>query len=201
MIKRSLIIGGIILVAAIGFGVFLSFFQEYSYNGVVYENPKSAPQIILDSSNDVQFNLKSITDKIVLIFFGYTSCPDVCPSTLSDMKRIVNILGDDADSVQVLFITVDPDRDTVEKLNSYLSLFDPNFLGLTGSVDDLEKVWDGYGVYREVDNSSETAAGYLVNHSTRMYLIDQNGRLFLTYGYGTLPESIAEDIEYLLNNQ
>jgi protein SCO1/2 len=200
MVKRSLVIGGVILVVAIGLGIFLGFLQEYAFNGVVYENPKPAPQIILDGSDDAQFNLKSLSDKIVLIFFGYTSCPDVCPSTLSDMKRVTKLLGDDADSVQVIFITVDPDRDTVEKLNSYLSLFDPKFLGLTGSVSDLEKVWDEYGVYREVDTSSKTAAGYLVNHSSRLYLIDQKGRLFLTYGYGTSPESIAEDIEYLISN-
>ncbi|MEJ2511244.1 MAG: SCO family protein [Anaerolineales bacterium] len=200
MVKRSLVIGGVILVVAIGLGIFLGFLQEYAFNGVVYENPKPAPQIILNGSDDAQFNLKSLSDKIVLIFFGYTSCPDVCPSTLSDMKRVTKLLGDDADSVQVIFITVDPDRDTVEKLNSYLSLFDPKFLGLTGSVNDLEKVWDEYGVYREVDTSSKTAAGYLVNHSSRLYLIDQKGRLFLTYGYGTSPESIAEDIEYLISN-
>ena len=200
MVKRSLVIGGVILVVAIGLGIFLGFLQEYAFNGVVYENPKPAPQIILDGSDDAQFNLKSLSDKIVLIFFGYTSCPDVCPSTLSDMKRVTKLLGDDADSVQVIFITVDPDRDTVEKLNSYLSLFDPKFLGLTGAISDLEKVWDEYGVYREVDTSSKTAAGYLVNHSSRLYLIDQKGRLFLTYGYGTSPESIAEDIEYLISN-
>jgi protein SCO1/2 len=200
MVKRSLVIGGVILVVAIGLGIFLGFLQEYAFNGVVYENPKPAPQIILDGSDDAQFNLKSLSEKIVLIFFGYTSCPDVCPSTLSDMKRVTKLLGDDADSVQVIFITVDPDRDTVEKLNSYLSLFDPKFLGLTGAVSDLEKVWDEYGVYREVDTSSKTAAGYLVNHSSRLYLIDQKGRLFLTYGYGTSPESIAEDIEYLISN-
>jgi len=187
-------------VVAIGLGIFLGFLQDYTFNGVVYENPKPAPQIILDGSDDGQFNLKSLSDKIVLIFFGYTSCPDVCPSTLSDMKRVTKILGEDADNVQVIFITVDPDRDTAEKLNSYLSLFDPKFLGLTGSVNDLEKVWDKYGVYREIDTSSKTAAGYLVNHSSRLYLIDQKGRLFLTYGYGTSPDSIAEDIEYLISH-
>jgi len=200
MIKRSLIIGGLILVVASGLGILNSTFQDYSFNGVVYENPKPAPQIILDGSDYSQFNLQSQANKIFLVFFGYTSCPDVCPSTLSDLKKVNKILGDDADSVQVLFITVDPDRDTVDKLNSYLSLFSPNFLGLTGSVVDLEKVWDTYGVYREVDSSSKTAAGYLVNHSSRLYLIDQNGRLFLTYGYGTSPESIAEDVKYLLKH-
>ena len=201
MVKRSLILGGVILVVAIGLGILFNFLQDYSFNGVIYENPKPAPQIILDGSDNTRFDLNSLTDKIVLVFFGYTSCPDVCPSTLSDMKRVMKILGEDADSVQVLFITVDPDRDTVEKLNGYMSLFDPRFLGLTGSVDDMELVWEEYGVYREVDNSSKTAAGYLVNHSSRLYLIDQNGRLFLTYGYGTSPESIAEDIEYLLKSQ
>jgi len=150
------------------------------------------------ASDRQQFHLADHTGKIILAFFGYTSCPDVCPSTLSDMKRVAGILDDDSESIVVLFITVDPERDTVEKLNAYVSLFDSRFLGLTGDEDQLEKVWRDYGVFREIDTTSQTAAGYLVNHSSRIYLIDQDGRLFLTYAYGTPADDIAKDVAYLL---
>lgn len=198
MVKRSLILGGAILAAAILLAVVFTLFEEHAFSGVVYENPLPAPEIILDAQDDSKFDLRDQEGKIVLIFFGYTSCPDVCPSTLSDMKRIVNILGDKAQFVQVLFVTVDPERDTKEKLKSYMSLFNPSFLGLTGTEDELEKVWKGYGVFREVDTSTQTAAGYLVNHSSRIYLVDQEGKLLITYGFGTAPDLIAGDVAFLL---
>jgi len=198
MVKRSLIIGGSILLVTIGLAVVFSLFQEHTFAGTVYENPKPAPQIILEGSNFVRFDLQEYKGKVLLIFFGYTSCPDVCPSTLSDMKLIVNELGEKSERVQVIFITVDPERDTIEKLNDYMSLFNPRFLGLSGTDEELVKVWGDYGVFREVDTSSQSAAGYLVNHSSRIYLIDQNGRLLITYSFGTSPESISKDVEYIL---
>ena len=110
----------------------------------------------------------------------------------------MNILGEDSDMVQAVFVTVDPDRDNVEKLKSYMGLFHPTFVGLTGTEEQLIKVWGDYGVIREIDTSTQTAVGYLVNHSSRLYLIDQDGKLLITYGFGTLPEDIAKDVAYLL---
>jgi protein SCO1/2 len=107
-------------------------------------------------------------------------------------------LGEDAENVQVVFITVDPERDTQERLSSYLTLFDPDNIGLTGTDDQLEPIYREYGVFREIDTESQTEAGYLVNHSSRLYLIDQQGNLRLTYPFGSLPEDIAADIDYLL---
>ncbi|MCB2179953.1 SCO family protein [bacterium] len=198
MIKRALFIGAGILVLGIGLAFGLSLFREHKFAGTVYENPTQAPAIQLSASDGSTFNLEDQRGKIVLVFFGYTSCPDVCPSTLSDMKRVTETLGDQADQTQVVFVTVDPQRDTVEKLHSYLSLFNPKFLGLTGTEDDLSPVWADYGVYREIDTESQTAAGYLVNHSSRMYLINRDGDLVMTYSFGTPPDAIADDILYLL---
>jgi len=198
MLRRSFLIGGILLIVTIGIAIALTLTQNHEYHGVVYENPGQAPEITLISSDDQQFDLAMQKGKIVLLFFGYTSCPDVCPSTLADMKRVLNILGKDSEDVQVVFVTVDPERDTVDKLKSYMALFNPNFIGLTGTEIDLDKVWGDYGVVREIDTSSQTALGYLVNHTSRIYLIDQAGRLLITYGFGTFPEDIAKDIEYLI---
>lgn len=198
MIKRAFYIGIVILVSALGFGLLITSLQDYTYSGTVYESPELAKPIDLLGSNNLLFNIEDYRGKVVLIFFGYTSCPDVCPSTLSDMKRVVDILDQKADRIQIVFVTVDPERDNHEKLKSYLSLFNQKFLGLTGSINELEKVWGDYGVFREVDNTSETAAGYLVNHSSRLYLIDPNGRLFITYAFGTSPEAIAKDVEHII---
>jgi len=200
MIKRSFLIGGLILIIAIGSAIALTLVGDYTFHGVVYENPNPAPELNLISTQTQQFDLADQEGKIVLLFFGYTSCPDVCPSTLSDMKQVMNILGEDSDMVQAVFVTVDPDRDTVEKLKSYMGLFHPTFVGLTGTEEQLIKVWGDYGVIREIDTSTQTAVGYLVNHSSRLYLIDQDGKLLITYGFGTLPEDIAKDVAYLLKN-
>lgn len=198
MLKRAVILGVVLLVLGVGAGVLIAQMSSYKYNGVVYENPQPAPPIQLTQARAVKFNLEDQRGKVVILFFGYTSCPDVCPTTMSDMKRVGALLGEDAAQTQVVFVTVDPERDTPEKLDSYLSLFDASFIGLTGSESELEKVWSDYGVFREIDSTTQTAASYLVSHTSRLYVIDQEGRLVLTYSYGTLPEDIAEDIEFLL---
>jgi protein SCO1/2 len=200
MDKRTLLIG-ISLVALVALvGLILMLTGEYQYEGVLIDPANPAPPLNLTDSNGHEFDLEDYRGKVVLVFFGYTSCPDVCPSTMSDMKQVKAALGEAADEVQVVFVTVDPERDTVEKLHSYLALFDPSFIGLTGTTDDLEPAWNGYGVFREIDTESETAAGYLVNHSSRLYLINPQGELALTYSFGTLPEDIAKDVKHIVNN-
>jgi protein SCO1/2 len=142
--------------------------------------------------------LSALRGKVVLLYFGYTSCPDVCPTTLADLRQVRSMLGDKGQDVQVVFITVDPDRDTPDRLQSYVSAFDPSFLGLGGSLSDLEPVYRSYGVYREIDKNGDSAGGYSVTHTARVYLIDPQGNLRLTYSFGTLPEDIAHDIRVLL---
>lgn len=183
------VVGGIFLVLGN---------QEHTFEGVLYQNPALAPEIHLPSGKG-DFFLSDQKGKLVLLFFGYTSCPDICPSSMADMKKIVlGLDNDDAKRVEVVFITVDPERDTAERLESYVSLFNPQFWGLSGSIEELQPIWQAYGVVREVDRETESMAGYLINHTARIYLIDQEGRLLLTYGFGTPPDGILEDVEYLL---
>ncbi len=200
MNKRIIGIGLAAALLMIGLAAILSLNNSYEFNGGLIDPPMEAAQIQLPDSNGEMFTLSDHRGEIVLLFFGYTSCPDVCPSSLSDMKRVMNELGEDAEYVQVVFVTVDPQRDTVEKMHDYLSLFNPDFLGLTTDEEEMQKVWDAYGVYREIDTSSKTDAGYLVNHSSRIYLIDREGLMRLTYPFGTPTDEIAEDIQYLLKN-
>jgi protein SCO1/2 len=134
----------------------------------------------------------------VLLFFGYTSCPDVCPTTLASWKQVHAVLGGDGSKVRFLFVTVDPERDTPARLKRYLAIFSPDFVGLTGTQQALTATYRAYGVVREKVTRSGSGVGYLVNHTARTYLIDPAGFLRLSYGFGTLPEDIADDIRRLL---
>jgi protein SCO1/2 len=198
--ERKLLWAGLAVVILLGLasaGVMLTQ-KAATLRGSEITPAQPAPEINLKDQNGRPFQLSALRGKVVLLYFGYTSCPDVCPTTLADLRQVRSMLGDKGQDVQVVFITVDPDRDTPDRLQSYVSAFDPSFLGLGGSLSDLEPVYQSYGVYREIDKSGDSAGGYSVTHTARVYLIDPQGNLRLTYSFGTLPEDIAHDIRVLL---
>jgi protein SCO1/2 len=188
---------GMLAVLLVAAGVLL-FGQRSFYRGVLYEPPQAAYDFQLPAASGGTTSLHEMRGKLVLLFFGYTSCPDVCPTTMAVLRQVTSDLGALADGVQVVFISVDPERDTPQRVQGYVSAFDPRFIGLSGSLDQLEAVWQAYGVYRQVDDASASLAGYLVAHSTRLYLIDPQGDLLLSYSYGTPPEDILSDLRRLL---
>lgn len=172
--------------------------RPYTMRGSQIEPPIPAADFTLTGADGQPFRLSDQRGKITLLFFGYTTCPDVCPATLSEMKQIRQRLNpQQADQISVVFITVDPERDTPERLGQYVSNFDPTFAGLTGSEAELAEVWKSYGVYREI-REEETAVGYLVDHTARVYVVDQSGSLVLTYPFGTPEDDILMDLRYLL---
>lgn len=196
-IRRAFILGIAILV---GLGIVyatMTYARAYTYQGSLIEPPVPAPDFELVNQNSQTYRLSEQRGKVVLIFFGYTHCPDVCPVTLTDYKEIKSKLGDQSKDVKFLFITADPERDTPEQLKNYLKNFDPDFIGLTQVRDLLEPVWKGYGVYTSKVDSGDPD-NYLVDHSARTYIIDKNGNLRLTYLFGTGSEVIAEDVAHLL---
>jgi protein SCO1/2 len=199
--KRVFILSiGILLGLAIVLAAWSVVDQKYSYQGVLIDPPAEATDFTLTDQNGDPFRLSDQHGKIVLIFFGYTNCPDVCPITLSEFKRIKAMLGDNADRVRFVYITVDPERDTVERINTFLQNFDPTFTGLTASRETLEPVWKAYGVYQQKQDTG-SAAGYLVDHSTRTYLIDANGRWRINYPFGMEPDKIFKDLQHLMKEQ
>jgi len=126
-------------------------------------------------------NGEAITDqtfrgKWLLIFFGYTFCPDACPTTLNNMSVALEKLGSDADKLQPLFVTVDPHRDTLEVMTDYLKSFDPRILGLTGTQDQIDIVIKEYRIYAASQKSATTGDDYLVSHSAYVYLMDRQGK-------------------------
>ena len=151
-----------------------------------------AADFTLDSTLGRPVSLSEFQGRPVLLYFGYTTCPDVCPTTLGDLRAAVQALGSDADKVQVLFVSVDPERDTVDRLQTYLGAFDPAFVGLTGPVAEIEKIASRFGVYFQ-KSSVPSAAGYLMDHTSAVLLLDAGGALRLMFPYGTTGEQIAAD--------
>lgn len=195
--QRKVIYGVVGILAVVLLIWATAFARPYTLHGSEITNSESAPAINLDRADGTSFRIEEQTGKIALLFFGYTSCPDVCPTTLADMKRVKADLGDRAERVEFVFITVDPLRDSPERVQAYASGFDSQFIGLSGSENELTPVWQGYGVFRQVQEST-SAAGDLVDHSSRIYLIDKANNLRVTYPYGTPVEDLAADIRFLL---
>ena len=191
-------LGSILLVVLVTLGVFI-FGKPEAFRGTSYVEPyPKAAEISLTRDDGTSFQLSQMRGKIVLLFFGYTSCPDVCPTTLAELNQALTQLGEESAShVQVLFVTVDPERDTPERVQEYVNHFNVNFIGLSGSVEDLSKIWNDYGVFREIVEGA-SAAGYLVNHTARVTLIDANGNLRVSFGFEMPVTDIVHDLKLIL---
>lgn len=170
--------------------------QPYTFRGTEFAGEKSAPNFTLTGANGQPVSLSDFRDKVVVLYFGYTFCPDVCPTTLSDMKQVMQMLGNKADDVQFIMISVDPERDSPEKLAEYVANFDPRFIGLTGTPEDVLAAATPYGVIFEKHEGS-AATGYLVDHTATLNVIDKNGRLRLLFPFDADPKDIASDLKQL----
>lgn len=172
--------------------------SQEEFRGTSLPEPIEAHDFTLTDQYGDTFTLSDQRGTVVLLFFGYTHCPDVCPTTLARWKQVQNALGDDADNVTFVFITVDPERDTRARLRAHLANFGSDFVGLTGETARLEAVYQAYGVYYEKDTSQETAAGYLMNHTGSTYVIDKEGRWRVRFPFGMSVEDMVHDIRLLL---
>ena len=142
-------------------------------------------------------HLTDFKGKVVVMFFGYTQCPDVCPTTMTELAEVKKLLGKDGERLQGLFVTVDPARDTPEVLKAYMGNFDPTFLALTTTPEKLVQLAKDYKVYyKKVDGSTPTS--YTMDHSAGSYVYDTTGQLRLFTRYGTGPKVLAADIAQLL---
>ncbi|RZI43500.1 SCO family protein [Herbaspirillum sp. HC18] len=142
--------------------------------------------------------LADFKGKAVVVFFGYTHCPDVCPTTMAEMANVMQQLGPLADRVQVLFVTVDPERDTPELLSQYVPAFDPRFLGLVGDKAATEKMAKEFRVFYQKVPGKEPGS-YTMDHTAGSYVFDPQGRLRLFVRHGQGPEPIAHDLKMLLS--
>jgi protein SCO1/2 len=169
----------------------------HTFHGTLLQSPSEAHDFRLVSHTGQRVSLSDYRGKLVLLYFGYTFCPDVCPATLSEIAGAMKLLGEDADDIQLVMISVDPERDTPEKLAEYVAHFNPSFLGVTGTQDEISEIATFYGIFYE-KNEGSAATGYLVDHTATVTVVDQDGHVKLIFPFGTPAEAIAEDLEYLL---
>lgn len=161
----------------------------------VFSPARVAPDFILQGSKGGELKLTNYRGRIVILGFGFTSCPDVCPTTLAVLAQARRKLGVDASDVQVVYLTVDPERDSPERMRQYLGSFDPTFIGGTGTAQQLAAVRKEYGILAEkkVYGSNHTFA-----HSSYTYLIDRQGSLRALMPYGHSPDDYVHDLKILL---
>ena len=196
----------LLLVFLSGFFCFASNAQEVGTAGMsgveeeqlrLYE--KSGGDFELMGPDGKKISSESFRGKVMLIYFGYTYCPDVCPMALIHLKVAILKLADQAKDVQVLFVSIDPERDTPEKLKEYVPYFHPDFIGLTGSVNDIAEVSRQYGV-RNFKEYVESVEGYFMAHTDAVFLVDQKGRYRGRYKTEWDMEKLISDILSLLNS-
>lgn len=200
--RLGALIGGVVLafVVLLAAGVLIYRNREtpYTYNGGFYTQPVAAAPLSLTDTNGEAFTLDQLKGDVALVYFGYTTCPDVCPTTLTDFQAVKDDLGPDADRVKFVLVTIDPERDTEAKLKEYLAFFDPDFIGLRGSEAKTEQFKRDYGIIVKRVEYPDSATKYLLDHSAQVYAIDPQGRLALTFPYGMDPALVAQDIRHLL---
>jgi protein SCO1/2 len=172
--------------------------QEKFANVDISGSTSFSPAFELQDHHGQVRHLEDFKGKVLVVFFGYTQCPDVCPSTMFEMKKVMELLGKDADQVQVAFITLDPDRDTLELLEKYVPSFDARFLGLRPqSPEALEKVVKGYKIfYQKV--SGKDPKYYTIDHTAGSYAIDKKGQLRLFVRHNQGEKNLADDLKKLV---
>lgn len=168
-----------------------------SFNSIDVTGATFGQGFSLTDFNGQARTLADYKGKVVALFFGFTQCPDVCPSTLAKLSEVVKSLGPDADRLQVVFITVDPERDTPELLKQYVPAFDPSFIGLHGTPEQTAAVVKAYKAYVG-KVQGKTPSSYTIDHSTFTYLYDPQGRLRLMARHEIEVQALAEDVRALM---
>ncbi len=189
--KEKVLWGGVALIVLLG-GIagFLFLNKRHTLSGAVIDPPLPAAEIALNDFNGQPFKLSSLRGKVVVLYFGYTNCPDECPLTMAHLKLATDLLGSQAQDVKVVMITTDPARDTAQAMKGFLGKFSPDFIGLVGTPDEMQKVWKDYGV--TVEDNGET-------HSFFIYLIDKSGNFRETFLPDSVPADEAADMRLLLS--
>ena len=172
--------------------------EAASFRSGAFEPPRPATEFALPSATGAEFRLSRQRGSVIALAFGYTNCVDVCPTVLAELAQMRARLGDGAKRVQVVYITVDPERDSSARLRAYTEQFDRTIVGLTGSREQLAQIWKAYGVSvarRELPGGN---AHYAVHHSSSVFLIDRAGRLRVMAPFGTPLDDIVHDVRMLL---
>ena len=192
--KIKVILSLIVVAAGLAAGIY--FFRPHAFHGTVIQSPEPAHDFTLTGA-DGDVSLGDFRGKLVMIYFGYTFCPDICPATLASAAQAVREIDPSAKNIQLIMISLDPQRDTPEKLAEYVTHFHPSFIGITGTKEQLDEVASLYGIfYQKADG--ENSAGYLIDHTATLLVLDREGYLKLVFPFGVTPQEIAGDLKYML---
>ena len=174
--------------------------DSIALKGGAFDPPRLAPDFSLRGSDGTELKLSRYRGKLVILEFGYTSCPEVCPTSLAMLALARKKLGTLASDVQVVYVTVDPERDTVAIMRPYLAAFDPSFIGVTGSAETLAAVRKAYGISASKTMVAGSKTAYMMSHSSYLYLIDKQGSLRSMMPFGSSADDVAHDVRILLNS-
>jgi protein SCO1/2 len=197
--NKWIFIVGIIIGVGLVVGIVVPRLTPHTFSGTLLQSPSDAHDFTLMSHTGQRVSLSDFRGKLVVLYFGYTFCPDVCPATLSEIAGALEILGEDANEVQTIMVSVDPERDTPALLAEYVAHFDASFLGVTGTPEQIAEVATFYGIYYGKNEGSD-ATDYLIDHTASQIVIDEDGHLKLVFPFGTSAEDIAADLDYLLKH-
>ncbi len=196
--RRLVLAASALLVILVAIGLIAWRNLPPELHGIQLESPRVAEDFTLPTSTGETMSLSDFRGKYVVVFFGYTYCPDACPTTLNDLQQMTKAMTpEQVENTQVVMISVDPERDTPQQLATYLDYFDPNFIGMTGTVQEIQPIASQFGIFFERQPGSENT-GYLVDHSSAVTLIDPEGRVRMIFTYGTKGEDMASDLSYLM---
>lgn len=194
MIKRLFLVLVTLLVMA---GLWACSPEQAAFKGVDITGADYAKDFSLADQNGQTRSVKDFAGKAVVVFFGYTQCPDVCPTTLQELLEVRRLLGADGDKLQAVFITIDPERDTQELLKAYMANFDPSFVALRPTPEQLQPLLRDFKIYaKKVEGKS--ASSYTMDHSAQSYFYDPQGRLRLYNRYGSGAQALADDARLLI---
>ncbi|MEM7035047.1 MAG: SCO family protein, partial [Chloroflexota bacterium] len=190
---------GFVLFVLTGCGFFG---PGYQYKGSVLE-PSQTIDVALTQTDGTSLNIGNLPDDITLVYFGYTFCPDFCPLTLHKAAQAVSRLDNGQDRVNIVFVSVDPERDTPQIIDGYLAGFEAmsgaNLIGLSGTWPELENAMKPFGAFAAKEDASGSAANYLVSHTTRLYVINQQGEWMVHYPFEAKTEDIQQDLAFLVS--
>lgn len=168
-----------------------------AFRGVDITGADYAKDFALPDQNGQMRTLQDFSGKAVVVFFGYTQCPDVCPTTLQELQQVKRLLAAEGDRLQAIFVTVDPERDTAELLKAYMANFDPSFVALRPQPEQLQALLKDFKIYAK-KVGGKTATSYTMDHSAQSYIYDPQGRLRLYSRYGSGAQAMADDLRLLL---
>ena len=171
--------------------------EKPKFNGIDITGADYAQDFTLTDHNNQRRSLSDFKGKVVVLFFGYTQCPDVCPTSMTELAEVKRLLGADADKLQGVFVTVDPARDTTELLTAYMGNFDPTFVAFVPTADELADVAKRFKIYYK-KQEGKTPTSYTMDHSAGSYVYDTQGRVRLYSRYGSGAKVLAQDIQMLL---